>query len=134
MPKAPKTSEFFLNMFGMDNIMNTFGKSLNEGRAFYVDTVIEEDFSYTKFQSKGLCEIVDKLPMAQRKFLLYGTFKSCPQGSYEQLLKIYLEYYDHVRLFYLFPYSAKKDEPSLTNLIISFCYQSGLPSLLCFNG
>lgn len=102
MPKAPKTSDEILTMFGKNNIMETFGRSLNEAHAFYVDTVIEEKFSYTIFQSKGICEIIDKLPKAQRKFLLDGTFKSCPRGSYEQLLIIYLEYYDHVRRFSLF--------------------------------
>lgn len=97
MPVAPKTPGEVLKMFGMEHIMNTYGKSLDEGHIFYVDTVIEEDFSYTIFKSKGICNIIDRLPKAQRKFLLDGTFKSCPRGSYDQLLIIYLEYYNHVR-------------------------------------
>lgn len=73
---------------------------------FYKDTIIEKNFAYTIFQSKGICNFVESLPVSQRKYLLDGTFQSVPRGDYQQLLIIYIEYCDHVsfaiflRLFY----------------------------------
>lgn len=102
MPNSPQTPEDILKMFGAENIMSTYGKSLGKGKPFFVDTNIEKDFSYTIFKSEGVCESIKTLPNAQKKYMLDGTFKSCPQGSYNQLLIIYIEYYDHVSILLTF--------------------------------
>lgn len=99
MPSSPQTPEEILNMFGTENIMNMYGKSLN-GEPFFVDTIIDKDYSYTIFKSDGICEFIKTLPNSQKKYMLDGTFKSCPLGRYNQLLIslimriIYLEYYE----------------------------------------
>lgn len=97
MPQAPKTPEEIVKMFSQQNIKDTFGMSLGPHKEeFYKDTVIEKNFAYTIFQSKGICNFVESLPASQRNYMLDGTFQSVPRGDYQQLLIIYIEYCEHV--------------------------------------
>lgn len=99
LPKTPKSPADIIACFEQDNFMQTYGFTMPpDSKQFYVNTIVEANFSYTIFISQYICDQIKTFQPNQKKYLIDGTFKIVPYGSYKQLLIIHIEYDNHVSI------------------------------------
>lgn len=97
IPKAPKTVQDILTAFSDDEIMQSFGETKRTektvSRKFYKAAVEHDNFSFCIFASDNIIALIEKfIPAASRNFLMDATFKIVPEGCFNQILIIYIEY------------------------------------------
>lgn len=94
-PPKTKCAEDISIAFDNVDVMNAYGYNLRHTEMFYVATVIDEDSSFTLFQSRQVINMIEQYIPEGRNYLLDGTFKVAPVGHY-QLLIIYIEFQNDV--------------------------------------
>lgn len=94
--KTPKTPTEITESFLKEEIWKKFGVSkTNNESPFFKACIQEDNFCYCIFISqKIIILITEYIPVAQRVFLLDGTFKIGLQGCFKQLLIIHVDYFE----------------------------------------
>lgn len=96
-PKNVKTPAAIADEFKNSETFTDFGLNLRETEHFYIDTIVETEFSFTIFASHQIINLTkEHIPPGQRRYMMDGTFDVTPLGSYYQLLIIYIEYKNDV--------------------------------------
>lgn len=96
---SPNSPIDVINAFQRQSIWNSFGITLNKQnpRPFYTACIAEENFSYCIFTSFHIIEMIkENIAPNNRCYLMDATFKIVPHGCFNQLLIIYITYFDKV--------------------------------------
>lgn len=101
-PPSSKSVAEILAAFEDPDIMETFGSSKHqEARPFFITAREEERFSYCIFASKKSIELMEaNIQEKDRCFLVDATFKVVPNGIFNQLLIIFVEYINMVKILF----------------------------------
>lgn len=101
-PAKPTTSFQIKQCYEDHEIKANFGFNLSKTHPFYIDTVeFGDNSSFTLFGSYQIMQLIEKhIPLTERRYLIDGTFDSCPYGCYYQLLIIVIEYKNDVRFMH----------------------------------
>lgn len=108
LPTSPKTSEEIIKAFELQNVMDTYGTTLqNDENAdglsaerFFKYAHSSKDFQYCVFASQNIIDGIKKnIPLRRRKYLIDATFKVCPYGAFNQFLIIHIEHLEEVSRF-----------------------------------
>lgn len=99
-PKNPENVEDILRAFSDEDFMENFGTSLEkEKHPFYRGAVETDEFSYCIFASEAIIKVIQtEIEVPVRKYLMDATFKVVPEGCFKQLLIIYIEYMEKVKM------------------------------------
>lgn len=119
-PKRPESDEDIKVYMHDQKIFDEYGKTLDNLRPLYVDSIVEEQYAFHVFASfKTIGMIEENIPPNERKYLIDGTFKVVPPkfGKMGQLLIICIEYKNDVSNYFLclyhlhslYPYSYPFD-------------------------
>lgn len=96
MPTALSAAEM-KEAYENEDIMREFGMTSHQHpRQFYKIAYECDDFSYCVFASDSIVDEVKKMNVAERHYLIDGTFKVVPFGAFNQLLIINVEYLEKV--------------------------------------
>lgn len=94
MPNPPKTASEIVAAYENAEIMQEYGTSVAIGEAqinpFYRNVVSERRFAYCIFASQAIIDRIAVLPIANRRYLMDGTFRVVPYGDFNQLLVIHI--------------------------------------------
>lgn len=116
LPPSPKTCEEIINVYKNENVMNSFGITLQDendadalpSTMFFKYAHESRSFSYVIFASDNIINSIQKkIPVSRRKFLMDATFKVCPFGMYNQLLVVYIEHLEETTPFMFILMSRK---------------------------
>lgn len=97
----PQTGEEIQEKLRTPEVFEEYGKTLNKQHPLYVDSVIEDGYSFHVFASFATIELIQQhVPPGERKYLMDGTFKIIPRQFTRsgQLLIIAIEYKNDVRI------------------------------------
>lgn len=95
-PHIPRTSEEIAAELKKPDIQAQFGKTLNNGDKFYVDSVVTKRYSFHLFASFAVINFIKKnISPHQRFYMMDGTFRVIPK-KFNQLLIISIEYKNKV--------------------------------------
>lgn len=91
--RAPTDAEGISREFEKPDIFEALGKSLHRDRGTIFNTVqIEDGFANCIFSSPRSIELYKTVEEKDRFFLMDGTFRITPRGSFQQVLIIYGQY------------------------------------------
>lgn len=91
--KSPTTPKEIAEAFEKEVIMTNLGKSLHfERDDFFNGIIIEENFCNCIFSSSKSIELIKNIPEKDRFFLMDGTFRITPHGTFEQVLILHAQY------------------------------------------
>lgn len=86
-PKIPRTIGEIKEVYEEANILEKFGRNLDETHELYVGTVEKATYSFTVFVSHKTIDLVEKnIPPSHRKYLIDGTFKIVPSQFYQLMI------------------------------------------------
>lgn len=97
---SPKSALDVVEAFNIENVWTQYGvsKDCDNPEHFYTASISDKDYSYFIFSSqKSIHLIRENISPTNRKFLIDATFKPVPRGCLNQLLIIYVEYFDEVQ-------------------------------------
>lgn len=97
---SPKSALDVVEAFNIENVWTQYGvsKDCDNPEHFYTASISDKDYSYCIFSSqKSIHLIRENISPTNRKFLIDATFKPVPRGCFNQLLIIYVEYFDEVQ-------------------------------------
>lgn len=125
MPASPTTPQEISENFKKEEIMREYGMTIStpttESTPFFRGVIVEHDFAYCIFASQRIIDEINHLPEESRHYFMDGTFKVVPFGKFNQLLIIYIEFFQKVDIVHLFIYlviykllSLSLDRPSLS--------------------
>lgn len=79
VPKAPSTPAEIRDQFNRPEVYNVYGKTDHEDtREIFFDYLYEgKDFSYCIFSSKKIIDMIRKIQIVDRHYLIDATFKVC---------------------------------------------------------
>lgn len=98
-PERPKTDEDITLAFHDPEILDDYGQTLNKQHPFYVDSVVNEAYSFHIFASFATIDLIkEHIEPENRNYLLDGTFKIVPRGL-NQLLIISIEFKNDVCIY-----------------------------------
>lgn len=92
VPKAPETVDEIREAISRSEIYDLYCKTDHQdGREIFLDHLYEgKDFSYCIFSSKKIIQHIEATTQPnERRYLIDGTFKVVPFGSFKQLLIIH---------------------------------------------
>lgn len=98
---SPTSALQIIESFNLEGVWTEFGLSKDKANPmhFFTACIIEEDFTFCLFSSLKTIELVkENIQPAQRRYLMDATFKIVPKGCFKQLLVIYIEYFEEVRV------------------------------------
>lgn len=121
-PKAPTSAFEICNSFRNPATMEEFGWNLRKTHRFYVDTIEIESSAFTLCVSHQIINMIEQnIPPGNRHILMDGTFDVTPIGCFYQLLVIYIEYKNDVRLQFFFQiYLFRSYYTTFDSFLISF--------------
>lgn len=93
LPKNPTNIEEINAAFRNDEIMNTYGTSLQSSKKykFFSGGFETPDHSFCVFSSEAMIELIEQnIPPADRHILMDATFQICPVGPFKQILIFYI--------------------------------------------
>lgn len=96
---SPKTALQTIEAFNLEHVWNDFGLSKDnlKPRHFFTAAIKEENYSFCLFSSLKTIDLIKgNIPASKRTYLMDGTFKIVPHGCFQQLLVIYVEYFEEV--------------------------------------
>lgn len=93
----PKTNTDVKTALKTPENFESYGRTLNKQHNFYVDSVINENFSFHVFASFAVINMIkEHIPPSRRNYLLDGTFQVAPSDLFSQLLILSIEYQNDV--------------------------------------
>lgn len=126
LPTNPKNVHEINEAFRNPEILRSFGYSFGENGTTekFFDTAVEtENFSYCVFSSKKIISMInDRIKPEKRHILLDGTFRTCPLGSFKQLLIIYVRV-DHQVSIFDFHFLILSECPLSTIFSVLVCFR-----------
>lgn len=91
-PRLPHSNEDIVKELKTPHVFEKFGKTLDNQRNLYVDSVVSESYSFHVFASLAVLDTIRKyIPAGQRFYSMDGTFNVIPR-LVNQLLIISIEY------------------------------------------
>lgn len=101
MPPSPNTPLAIRESFEIPEILKEYGTIIHtatdESIPFYRCVQIEDEFAYCVFASERIINEIKKMPAERRHYYMDGTFKVVPYGAFNQLLIIYVEFFQKVK-------------------------------------
>lgn len=95
-PKRPTSHSELQDSFKNPEVLNEYGRTLDDSNKLYVGSIVEENYSFHSFASLATIDLIQEhIPPEQRKYLIDGTFSIVPKMCY-QLLIIAVEYKNDV--------------------------------------
>lgn len=99
-PKIPQDPANLRLLFDKPDTFAKYGYTLDQRSSFYVDTIVEPQFSFCVFKSDSIIGIIKEyIDPTHRHYLIDGTFSCVPAGFY-QVIIISIEYQNDVSLIY----------------------------------
>lgn len=97
LPRNPSTVSETKEAFENAEVLKTFGFTFNDNQPFYDGAVETKDYSFCIFSSKITIKLIkENIPSDGKHILMDATFKTCPQGPFNQLLIIYIRKHHEV--------------------------------------
>lgn len=96
VPKMPTSTNDISRAFEDAATMDQYGFNLRKTERFYIDTVQNDNHSFTLFASYEIIRMIEKYIPGDRHYLMDGTFDVTPIGPFSQLLIIYIEHQNDV--------------------------------------
>lgn len=105
--KAPTDAEGIAREFEKEHIYEDLGKSLHKDKGiFYNGVQIEENFSNCIFSSEKSIQLIeDFVEKKDQFFLMDGTFRITPRGTFQQVLILYAAF--GIKVFSIFYFEFK---------------------------
>lgn len=94
-PKNTKVYEEIRDKFSRPEIIEKYGLTYDNDAKCYIETVVEENYTFTVFSSEFVINIVKNHIQGERKYLMDATFDCIPREFY-QLLIISVEFMNDV--------------------------------------
>lgn len=100
--RSPKTAIEIENEFQKESVMNELGFSLCQEKGLLYNGIdIGEEYCNCFFSSaKSISLVKENIDRNERFFLMDGTFRVTPNGIFQQLLVLYIQYGIKVIFFF----------------------------------